>query len=184
MLSDQMTDPRNIRGARSPTLARPQWIWAGIGFLAGVLVLVGAIWGQLRNDSAGVQLTLKNMDDRVGRIEQTLNDITSNGRLARTDPALQTPGPNRAPSESISKFYLKENEADVIRQVLQAPRKSAGTDGRYRVGQLLVGLAVKQIPDDLVGKVPQLKGLLYTFDPANHAIAIIDPRSNRVISLI
>jgi hypothetical protein len=155
-----------------------------VGFLAGVLVLVGAIWGQFRNDSAGVQLTLKNMDDRVGRIEQTLNDITSNGRLARTDPAVQTPGPNRAPSESTSKFYLKENEADVIRQVLQAPRKSAGTDGKYRVGQLLVGLAVKQIPDDLVGKVPQLKGLLYTFDPANHAIAIIDPRSNRVISLI
>jgi hypothetical protein len=183
-----MTDPRNIRGAnlasRSPTLARPQWIWVGVGFLAGILVLVGAVWGQLRNDPAGVQLTLKNMDDRLGRIEQTLNDITSNGRLARTDPAFQTLGPNRAPSESISKFYLKENEADVIRRVLQAPQKSSATDGKYRVGQLLVGLAVKQIPDDLVGTVPQLKGLLYTFDPANHAIAIIDPRSNRVIALI
>jgi hypothetical protein len=177
-----MTDPRNIHRARSSTLARPQWIWVAIGFLAGALLLVAA-WG-LRNDPAGVQLTLKNMDDRLGRIEQTLNDITNNERLTRTDPAQQSPGQNRTPSEPISKFYLKENEADVIRQVLQAPRKLAGTDGRYRVGQLLVGLAVKQIPDDLVGKVPQLKGLLYTFDPANHAIAIIDPRSNRVIALI
>jgi hypothetical protein len=36
-------------------------------------VLVGAVWGPLRNDPAGVQVTLKNMDDRLGRIEQTLN---------------------------------------------------------------------------------------------------------------
>ena len=29
-----------------------------------------------------------------------------------------------------------------------------------------------------------LSGLLYTIDPANHAIAIIVPRSNRVLALI
>jgi hypothetical protein len=57
-------------------------------------------------------------------------------------------------------------------------------EGKYRVGQLLVGLAVKRIPDDLASKIPQLAGLLYTVDPANHAVAIIDPRNNRVVTLI
>jgi hypothetical protein len=38
--------------------------------------------------------------------------------------------------------------------------------------------------DNLAEQVPQLQGLHYTFDPTNNAIAIIDPRSNRVIALI
>lgn len=176
-----MTDPRYIREATSRNVLRPPWIWVVGAFLAGVLVLVG--WRQLRDDPAGVQLTLKNIDERLGRIEQTLNDITSSGRFSRADPALQNLAPNRALSEASPKLYLNETEIDVVRQSLPTQKLAAG-EGKYRVGQLLVGLAVKRIPDDLAGRVPQLSGLLYTIDPANHAIAIIDPRSNRVLALI
>jgi hypothetical protein len=147
-------------------------------------VLVGPLWAYLKSDSAGIQATFKNMDDRLGRIEQTLNDMTTNGGTARTGPAPQTQGSKREPSETISKFYLKDNEADTIRQALQAPKRPGATDGKYRIGQLLLGLAVKPIPDNLAEQVPQLRGLHYTFDPTNNAIAIIDPRSNRVIALI
>jgi hypothetical protein len=87
------------------------------------------------------------------------------------------------PGENAPRFYLNETEIDVVRQSLQAARKSAATEGKYRIGQLLVGLAVKRMPDDLAGIIPQLAGLLYTIDPANHAIAIIDPRNNRVVAL-
>jgi hypothetical protein len=130
-----------------------------------------------------VQATFKNMDDRLGRIEQTLNDMTRGG-TARSGPAPQIQGSNREPSETTSKFYLKDNEADTIRQALQAPKRSGANDGKYRVGQLLLGLAVKPIPDNLAEQVPHLRGLHYTFDPINNAIAIIDPRSNRVVALI
>jgi hypothetical protein len=103
----------------------------------------------------------------LGRIEQTLNDITSSGRFSRADPALQNLAPNRALSEASPKLYLNETEIDVVRQSLPT-QKLAAREGKYRVGQLLVGLAVKRIPDDLAGRVPQLSGLLYTIDPANH----------------
>jgi hypothetical protein len=170
------TPPRSLPGQ--------PWLLVTAGFLACLLVLVGPLWAYLIRDSAGVQATFKNMDDRLGRIEQTLNDMTRNGSPARSGPAAQTQGANREPSETISKFYLQGNEADTIRQALQAPKRSGATDGKYRVGQLLLGLAVKPIPDNLAEKVPQLRGLHYTFDPTNNAIAIIDPRSNRVIALI
>jgi hypothetical protein len=188
--ASQMSSLRHIRektpAGRAPprSLLRQPWLLITAGFLACLLVLVGPLWAYLISDSAGVQATFKNMDDRLGRIEQTLNDITRNGGTARSGPAPQTQGANREPSETISKFYLQGNEADTIRQALQAPKRSGATDGKYRVGQLLLGLAVKPIPDNLAEKVPQLRGLHYTFDPTNNAIAIIDPRSNRVIALI
>jgi hypothetical protein len=165
-------------------VVQPQWIiWVGVAFfLAGVLVLVG--WRQLRNDPTDVQLALKNIDERLGRIEQTLNEISSNIRFGRTDPAVQNQPPNRTPSDNSPKVYLNETEIDVVRQSLQAAQKLGAKEGKYRVGQLLVGLAVKRIPDDLASKIPQLAGLLYTVDPANHAVAIIDPRNNRVVALI
>ncbi|MFZ1189166.1 MAG: hypothetical protein WAO16_09295 [Pseudolabrys sp.] len=177
-----MTDPRYIRGTASRNVVRPQWIWVAVACLAGVLMLVG--WMQLRNDPAGVQLTLKNIDERLGRIEQTLNEMSSSGRFAPADPALPNQPPNRTLGENSPRFYLNETEIGVVRQSLQAARKLAATEGKYRVGQLLVGLAVKRVPDDLAGKIPQLAGLLYTIDPANHAIAIIDPRNNRIVALI
>lgn len=185
-----MSNLRNIReptpAGRTPdrSFSRRPWIGVAAGFLAGALILVGPLWAYLKSHSEGVQETFKNMDGRLDRLEQALNAITSNGGTARTGPAAQSQPSNREPSETSSKFYLKENERDVIRQLLQAPKKSGATDGKYRVGQVLVGLAVKPIPENLVGKVPQLRGLHYTVDPANNAIAIIDPRSNRVIALI
>ena len=91
-----MTDRRYIRGTASRNVV-PQWIWVACQ-AGGFLILVG--WMQLRNDPAGVQLTLKNMDERLGRIEQTLNEMSSSGRFARAEPALQNQPPNRAPGES------------------------------------------------------------------------------------
>jgi hypothetical protein len=170
------TPPRSLPGQ--------PWLLVTAGFLACLLVFVGPLWAYLKSDAANVQATFKNMDDRLGRIEQTLNDMTRNGATAFSSPTPQIQAPNREPSETISKFYLKDNEADTIRQALQAPKRSGATDGKYRVGQLLLGLAVKPIPDNLAEQVPQLRGLHYTFDPTNNAIAIIDPRSNRVLALI
>ncbi len=87
-----MTDPRYIRGTASRNVVRPQWIWVAVACLAGVLMLVG--WMQLRNDPAGVQLTLKNIDERLGRIEQTLNEMSSSGRFAPPQtPPFQTNRP-------------------------------------------------------------------------------------------
>jgi hypothetical protein len=161
-----MTDPRYTRGTASRNVVQPQWIiWVGVAFfLAGILVLVG--WRQMRNDPTDVQLALKNIDERLGRIEQTLNEISSNIRFGRTDPAVQNQPPNRTPSDNSPKVYLNETEIDVVRQSLQAAQKLGAKEGKYRIGQLLVGLAVKRIPDDLASKIPQLAGLLYTVDPA------------------
>jgi hypothetical protein len=184
MSSQRHIDEETSAGRIPPrSLPRQPWLLVAAGFLACLLVLVGPLRAYLISDSAGVQATFKNMDDRLNRIEQTLNDMTRGG-TARSGPAPQSQGSNREPSETTSKFYLKDNEADTIRQALQAPKRSGATDGKYRVGQLLLGLAVKPIPDNLAEQVPQLRGLHYTFDPINNAIAIIDPRSNRVIALI
>ena len=97
-----MTDPRYIRGTASRNVVRPQWIWVAVACLAGVLMLVG--WMELRNDPAGVQLTLKNIDERLGRIEQTLNEMTGSGRFARAHPALQNQPPNRTLGETVPDF--------------------------------------------------------------------------------
>ena len=114
----------------------------GRGWLSCLLTCAcrSALWAYLIRDSARVQATFKNTDDRLGRIEQTLNDMTRGG-TARSGLAPQTQGSNREPSETIS--YLKDNEADTIRQALQAPKRPGATDGKYRIGQLLLGLAVK-----------------------------------------
>ena len=64
------------------------------------------------------------------------------------------------------------------------PKDRARLMANTGLGQLLLSLAVKPIPDNLAEKVPQLRRLHYTFDPTSNAIAIIDPRSNRVITLI
>jgi hypothetical protein len=74
-----------------------KWLLVAGGFLACLLVLVGP---------RRVQATFKNTDDRLGRIEQTLNDMTRGGTV-RSGPAPQTQGSNREPSETTSKFYLK-----------------------------------------------------------------------------
>src|SRR3954453_14008955 len=102
MSSQRQIGEKTSAGRIPPrSLPRQPWLLVAAGFLACLLLLIGPLWAYLIRDSAGVQATFKNMDDRLGRIEQTLNDMTRIGSPARSGPAAQTEVANREPSETI-----------------------------------------------------------------------------------
>jgi len=74
-------------------------------------------------------------------------------------------------------FVLYDGAADASVYHRQAIRLSAF----YERGEFNVDLGKPFVGS---GSIRALAGLLYTVDPANHAVAIIDPRNNRVVALI
>ena len=138
-----MTDRRYIRGTASRNVV-PQWIWVACQ-AGGFLILVG--WMQLRNDPAGVQLTLKNMDERLGRIEQTLNEMRAVVASRAQNPPFRTNRPTVSGGER-SEILFERNRDRCRKAVVASSGEIGGNRGEISRGQLLVGLAVKRVPEE------------------------------------
>ena len=120
---------------------------------------------------------MKNIDERLGRIEQTLNDLTSSGRTSRADTALQNSERAHELNDS-SKLHgmLKRNEIDA-RHLVGGSRR--GNHQSRTSGSFSLALQQwKRIPDDLAGRVPFLCRPLHTILPAQSKRQISQSQSS------
>jgi hypothetical protein len=197
-----MTEPRNIRetniarrGLEDRVALLQKWLWGLAGLLGTVLAAAAAIFYQLsdlKTDVAVVKTNVGNVSDRLARIEKTVDEIRpeigqirmETGQiLSRVSRAEPPPAPRpQQPDPVIAGFYVTDGEAKLLRELLGVPQK---TDARATIGlwQRAPESLLKPIPDDVAGKLPKLKGLLYAIDPSNNAIALTEP-SGVVIATI
>jgi hypothetical protein len=82
----------------------------------------------------------------------------------------------------IAGFWLTESEAVILRELLSAPKKT-NAPPTFSMWERLPDNVLKQLPSDVLSKIPKLKGLRYAIDPSNNAIALAEP-SGSVIALI
>lgn len=189
-----MTDPRTIResniareGLEGRVDLLQKWLWGVTGLLGTILAAAVAIYsqvGDVKTDIAVIKTSVTNISGRLERMEKGLDDIRNDGRtiLGRLRPAEPAPRPpTRDPRDIIAGFWVTDAEAKLIRELLQAPQK---TDAPPKIALWSRVPEATLIPDELVGKLPKLKGLRYAVDPGNNAIALIEPIGNGVIALI
>jgi hypothetical protein len=193
-----MTEPKTHREAniaregleaRVGLLQKLQW-WV-LGLL--VAVVLGAIGinvqiGDLKSDVAVVKTNVVNINDRLARIEKTIDDIRSDGgqilsRISRLEPPPGQPAlPAPAPDSIVAGFYLTDGEAKLLRELLRAPPKTAAAP-KYGLWEKLPDSDVRPLPDDVTSKLVKLKGLRYALDPNNNLIALVEP-SGSVVAII
>jgi hypothetical protein len=193
-----MTEPKTHREAniaregleaRVGLLQKLQW-WV-LGLL--VAVVLGAIGinvqiGDLKSDVAVVKTNVVNINDRLARIEKTIDDIRSDGgqilsRISRLEPPPRQPAlPAPAPDPIVAGFYLTDGEAKRLRELLRAPPKTAAAP-TYGLWEKLPDSDVRPLPDDVTSNLVKLKGLRYALDPNNNAIALVEP-SGSVVAII
>jgi hypothetical protein len=166
-------------------------VLAVLGMLGGVVLGGYTIYGQigdLKSDVAVVKTTVVNSNDRLAKIEKTIDDIRSDGgqilsRISRLEPPpRQPPLPAPAPDPIVAGFYLTDSEAKLLRELLRAPPQTAAAP-KYGLWEKLPDSAVQLLPDDVTGKIVKLKGLRYALDPNNNAIALVGP-SGSVVAII
>jgi hypothetical protein len=154
-----------------------------IACLVTVLVVaVAAIFGQIgdaRLEVGSVKTGLSAINDRLGRIEKTVDETRAKlNQLDRNDQRTVPVTPN-----VIAGFYVTEQEAEFIREFLKVFPKNANATAKMALWIRVPAQATKPLPDGLVGKFEKLKGLRYAVD-ANNAIALIEQSTNIVIALI
>jgi hypothetical protein len=197
--SFNMTEPRNYRevniarkGLEDRVDLLQKWLWG----LAGLLgtVFAAAVWinvqlGEQKTDIAVIKTDVKNVGDRLARIEKTVDDIRSDSgqilsRISRLEPAPR-PQPTPAPSPDlrpVAGFYLTDGEAKLVRELLRTPPKS-DAPAKYGLWVRVPETDTTPLPDDVVGKIPKLKGLRYAIDPGNNAIALVEPSGSVVATI-
>ena len=143
----------------------------------------------LKNDVAVVKTNVGNVSDRLARIEKTIDDIRNdNGqilsRISRLEPAPRpTPAPAPpADSRVMTGFYLTDSDVKLIRELLRPPPKS-DAPAKYRLWERLPESVTSPLPEDVTGKITKLRGLRYSIDPGNNAIALVEP-AGTVIAII
>ena len=82
----------------------------------------------------------------------------------------------------IAGFWVTDTEAKLLRELVRAPQKTGGPP-RFGMWERIPDGDLKQLPDEVLSKMPKFKGLRYTIDPNNNAIALAEP-SGIVVAII
>jgi hypothetical protein len=137
----------------------------------------------VRRDLERFQGRLDKFDDRLGQIERwAAQGSTAQGQTAQSLGRMQaTLETLRSDYRATIALALSPAEEEAIRIALGFNIGPAPQSPKFGIGDGLSGGVV--MPDSLVEKVPQLKGLRYARDPNTGSILIVSP-SERVVAVV
>lgn len=192
-----MVEPNNWRGVaiqldefRKSIEERVGWlralVWTLLGFVGTLIALVGGVYWlfgglpdritrmqddikELRSDFRGVLSESRNVR---GELKDARSEILT--ALARIESKQGQPGTRVA--------SLSESESKIIRDRLGLPPVT-NEPGKFKIGDLLSEGSTKPLPDDLVAKLPKLKGARFASD-INNALLLVDGVSGQIFAII
>ena len=126
----------------------------------------------LKNDVAGLREKLAKLEANVVAAPPLANEAKG-GADARM-PAI----PVRTPP-----FSLTRDEIQLIRDFIKVPPAPPGAARNINVGDILPDTALAPLPDQIMEKLPKLRGARFTVD-RNGAIVVVAPGTNRVDVII
>jgi hypothetical protein len=167
------------------------WVGAIFGSIVTLVVAVGGLYAYVY---FGV---LTKIDDlktdllaKIGALQQSIAVLESQSKelKATNDRMLSTllsTGRNdqRLPTSPPSGPEITASDALFIRQFVKTSPITTATPQKIKVGDQLSDATLTPLPDDLIARLPKLKGVRYSIDPENNLIALADP-SGRVFALV
>jgi hypothetical protein len=78
---------------------------------------------------------------------------------------------------------VSDVEAKFIRDQLGV-KPPTGGPGKIRIGDVLPETLARPLPEDVLAKLPKLRGVRFAIDNANNGIALVESVSNRVFAII
>ena len=145
----------------------------------------------LRSEISDVKIELGRIGVQISGIRDDLSRIEKRAdkTVAVSDPqvlALQTQMnsvlrriEDRLNNSPVPAITLAEEEKQLIRGILGV--KPSKEPAKYSVGDVVSG--AKDLPDDLVRKIPKLQGLKFVFDP-NNGSALLVASDNRIVAIV
>lgn len=169
-------------------------VGGGIVGLLGVLLLTAfSLYHEIGGLSADIASIKTGMDGLNGRIERF--ETAANGRFDRIEAAInhardqilaraQAPT-SQQPQEMIAGgFYVTKGQAALIREFLKIPPIDASKQGKIGIWEHIAPEYTVPLPDNLAAKIGLANGLRYAVDPANNAIALVEPSHDVVVAII
>jgi hypothetical protein len=105
--------------------------------------------------------------------------VTLQGNISSTLAQINDKIPQ---GQGVQVLALSGGEQQIIRDFFGVPKGPATQPPKFKVGDAAPDATA--IPDDLVAKVPQLKGLAYAKDAGNGSVLIVALPARRVIAII
>jgi hypothetical protein len=156
------------------------------GYVYSVQEKVLAQIGELKKDVAVVQTKVAATEAAVAEVKKAIEQSRAEARdffnivttrLGGSPPPVP---PQRIASDSLD---LTSDDGQLIRAFINTDPIKTPIPGKIRIGDTLPLAIAKELPGDLVGKLPKLKGLRYVIDSANNLIALVN-ESGRVLALV
>jgi hypothetical protein len=190
-----MTDPKTIReqnieneGFRKGLEERvgvfQKMVWTVIGLLGAIMIGAGAIYiqiGDLKTDVGVIRTNIINLVERFSKMEKSAEDSRASERqIITTLGRIEAQVPKSDPI--IAGFYLTASEASAIAQVLRPPLRN-DNQPTISVGSRVPENMLRPIPDELLAKIPRLRGARYVID-ANNAVALAAPGTDVIFAIV
>jgi hypothetical protein len=174
-----MVEPRDWRGVAIQLAEFRRYALAFIGAL-----IAAVSWGAYELYTLKALVSV--VDDRVQRIQTDLKKVRD-----RTEEANAY---GRQILEIVERIDAKQRnaptllsvsdeEAKFIRDRLGAAPLTPDRPGKLKAGIVLPDKETNLLPQDIVAKLPKLKGVRYAIDPANNGVALVEPTSNVVFAV-
>jgi hypothetical protein len=179
-----MVEPKDWRGVAIQLGEFRRYVLAFIGAL-----IVAVSWGA--RELYVLNASVKGLSDQVTRIEGDLKEVrnltvdsrTSAKRILEIVERIDERQQRIAPTPPFQPLTLSDGEAQLVRNRLGVPPLTAPI-GKIKIGDALPETQTKPFPDDLVAKLPKLKGARFFVDDANNGVALVDVISNKVFAII
>jgi outer membrane murein-binding lipoprotein Lpp len=170
-------------------------VWAVIALLGTLVAGAGALYfqiGDLKTDVAVIKTNAAAINEKVSKIETSIDDVRSAGNLASTTLGRIETRLDTAASQGrvggpgfLVGLTLSSDETQLIRAVLKPVLK--GVPQQFKVGDLLEpGIFVAMLPREITSKFLRLSGLLYFTDRSGALmlVASIAPGYNVIVGTV
>ena len=175
-------------------------VWAVIGLLGALVTGAFALYsqiGDLKTDVAVVKTTAATINERVTRIDKSVESvlasgITASSALSRIEARLSAmslqqqpnplvvPVPPRGPTP-LYEITFTDGEKQLIREFIKPIRLAESP--AYQIGEIAPVTSLSMLPEPIVAKIPRLTGLRYAVDRGG-TILIVDGATYRIAAII
>lgn len=161
-----------------------------IGFL-GIVAAGGAAiliqFGGLSNEIALVRKDVSTANEKLTKIERDMAEVrTAQSSVASVLGRIETQVTRQAPpspSPQMLALKMSPNDTRTLWEILGKIPPPMINFVSVKLGEKLpMNTMLLDFPTELISKVPQLKGLKYTFD--QNSIVIVDATDNRVMAIV